>query len=91
MNTTVVNYAHTVARMAGVDVVSLAGLDVMDLDVLYYGILSGGAPVPFRSAVRYMETPSLELYRYDPIHDDACRAFCDLELARRANAARYAA
>jgi hypothetical protein len=90
-NATIASYAHTIARLSGCDVAALAGLDVMDLDVLYFGILSDDAPASFRSTVDYVETYALETYRFNGALTDAERAYVDLLLARRANAARHAA
>lgn len=91
MNTTTANYAHIIARLAGCDATALAGLDVMDLDVLYFGILSDGASASFRSTVDYTDTYALDTYVLNRHLSDAERAYVQLVLARRANATRHAA
>lgn len=91
-NVTVAGYAHTVARLANVDVACLDGLDRLDLDVLYFGIVADGAPYGFVDSLSRLATPALDLHRDNPVAcpTPAHRAACDLILARRANAARRA-
>jgi hypothetical protein len=91
MNTTIINYAHTVARLAGVDAAHLTGLDLLELSVLHFGILSDDAPAPFRSTADHLETAALEMYALASFHAPAERAYCELVLARRAVRARRAA
>lgn len=91
-NVTVAGYAHHIARLANVDAACLDGLDRLDLDVLYFGIVADGAPSSFVDRISRLATPALELHRDNPA---ACptaahRAACDLVLACRANAARRA-
>jgi len=86
--TATTNYAHTVARLAGVDAEHLAGLDRRELDVLYFGILSDDAAPTFRSMVDYLETPALELYALRSGLSRAEHAYCRLALARREIRAR---
>lgn len=89
--TSTTNYAHTVARLAGVDVQHLLGLDLLELGVLHFGILSDAVPTAFRSMVDHLETGALETYALAACHGTAERAYCDLVLARRAIRARVAA
>lgn len=77
------SYAHTVARLAGVDIEHLIGLDAVELSVLYYGILSDDAAPSFRSTVDTLETPALEMYALRAHHTPAERAYCRHVLARR--------
>lgn len=81
--TVAANYAHTVARLAGVDVEHLSDLDIRELDVLYFGILSDDAPPNFRSTVDHLETGPLEMYATRAFLNPAERAYCQLVLARR--------
>jgi len=85
------SFAHTVARLAGVDVEHLIGLDVTELNVLYYGIRSDDAAPRFRATVDRLETPALELYAGLAVHTSAERAYCLHVLARRDVKARKAA
>lgn len=80
---TATSYAHTVARMAGVDAEHLLGLDVRALDVLYFGIRSDGASTHFRSMIDHLETGPLEMYALRAFLSPAEAAYCQLELARR--------
>lgn len=84
------DYAATIARLAGIDVAHLRGLDALALDVLYYGTLAADASGSFRDRIDRISTPALEMFRHRPSLTPAERAACNLTLARRANAAREA-
>ena len=87
--TTTANRAHTLARLVGVEADTFDGLDLLDLDVLYYGATSDGHSREI-TRVEYLDTAALELHADALHHGAADRAYCRWVLARRANAARRA-
>ena len=84
MSATATIYAHMIAGMAGCEVEALVGLNVTELDVLYYGLLSDGASEATRSTIRHMDTGALEYYSGREGLSMVDRAACRYELARRA-------